>query len=78
MKWKTMKWDEEIQSWGFEWVNDFAERACVAHNGGEISIMAFEDDEFEVCWIMPGYDHPKEQCVVGMEALKSLVDELRK
>ena len=72
-----MKWDEEIQSWGFEWVNDYAERAFAVHDGREISIMAFEDDEFEVAWVTPDNGF-REQSITGMAELKSFVDELRK
>ena len=72
-----MEWDKQIESWGFQWVNDYVERAFTVHNGREISIMAFEDDEFEVAWL-DADNNVREKGVTGMEELKAVVDELRK
>ena len=70
-----MEWDKKIESWGFEWVNDYAERAMTVHAGSEISIMAFEDDEFEVAWLEDG--KVREAMVDGMAELKGTIDKLR-
>jgi len=68
-----MTWDEEIESWGFEWIDDYAERARKIVNGKEISIMAFEDWEFEVAWVDPE-GHIVESSKEGMEELKKHID----
>ena len=68
-----MEWDEVIESWGFHWVNDYTLRATKNNKGREISIMAFEDDEYEVCWI-DGSDQVRETAIEGIEELKEFVE----
>lgn len=70
-----MTWDEEIESWGFKYVADFAERYV---DGNGISIMAFEDDEFEIAWMEDGVCGIQEKTCQGLSETKEIVDELRK
>jgi hypothetical protein len=72
-----MKWDKTIESWGFKWVNDYAERAVKNSNNFEISIMAFEDNEFEVAWIN-SMGEIKEKAITGLDNLKNLIQSIEK
>ena len=72
-----MKWDKTIESWGFRWVNDYAERAIKTTGKLQISIMAFEDNIFEVAWIgFSGKFQEKE--VTGLKNLKNLIRLIEK
>ena len=71
-----MTQDKEIESWGFTWVDDYAERATLNNNGKEISIMAFEDDEFEIAWLDEN-SRIKEEGALGLKELKEKIDKLK-
>lgn len=72
-----MKWDKTIESWGFTWVYDYTERAVMYHKGGEISIMAFEDNEYEVAYINKAGEIG-EKNITGLKNLKKFIDKLKK
>lgn len=73
-----MKWDEEIESWGFTWIeDDLGERAVMEVNDKEVSIMAFEDDEYEVAYFDVDGEL-QEQTANGIEELKGIVDAITK
>jgi hypothetical protein len=67
-----MKWDKTIESWGFRWVNDYAERAVKNVGKLQISIMAFENNIFEVAWVSSSGKF-KEKEVTGLNNLKNLI-----
>lgn len=71
-----MKYDKEIESWGFTWINDaLGERAVAEHNNSEVSIMAFEDGTYEVAYI-DANGELQEQVVDDIEELRGCVKAL--
>lgn len=73
-----MKWDKEIESWGFTWIDDkLGERAVMKINGQEISIMAFDGDEYELAYIDANGEF-QEQSVNSIEELRGCVKALMK
>ena len=72
-----MKWDKTIESWGFTWVNDCAERATMNFKGKEISIMAFGGNDFELAWI-DKKGNIQERMVHRLKELKMAVEETKK
>ncbi|MFA5313341.1 MAG: hypothetical protein WC375_08535 [Methanomassiliicoccales archaeon] len=81
-----MKWHEEIEAMGFEWSEDdlLIERA-ISKEGIAISILAFEDDEYEVSWIYNvdkredgkfTTEYEEAKCN-GMDELRQLINKIR-
>ena len=68
-------WYKTIESWGFEFVDDYTCRHIKNNNGKEISIMSFEDDEFEVAWINEN-GNMQERSGEGIEGLKVIIDSI--
>lgn len=71
----TKEWNETIESWGFRFVNDYSPRHVKNNNGKELSIMSFEDDDFEVAWINENREI-QEKGGTGIESLKLIVDSI--
>ena len=71
----TKEWNQTIESWGFEFVDDYASRHVKNNNGKELSIMSFEDDDFEISWINENGEI-QEKCGSGIESLKLIVDSI--